>query len=113
VIAELERWVTAHRDEAVREWAEWIRRPSVSSDGTGFPPPPTTARTRRAGEPGQAVSDPLRVNVESSDRFYARLIELGRTVRYERIEGAGHDIGLTRDETESVVCDWLAENLLH
>jgi acetylornithine deacetylase/succinyl-diaminopimelate desuccinylase-like protein len=37
VIAELERWVTAHRDEAVREWAEWIRRPSVSSDGTGFP----------------------------------------------------------------------------
>src|SRR5580693_2265059 len=37
VIAELERWVTAHRDEAVREWAEWIRQPSVSSDGTGFP----------------------------------------------------------------------------
>src|ERR1700683_1792378 len=37
VIAELERWVRAHRDEAVREWAEWIRQPSVSSDGTGFP----------------------------------------------------------------------------
>jgi acetylornithine deacetylase/succinyl-diaminopimelate desuccinylase-like protein len=37
VIAELERWVTAHRDEAVRERAEWIRQPSVSSDGTGFP----------------------------------------------------------------------------
>ena len=54
-----------------------------------------------------------RVNVESSDRFYARLIELGGTVRYERIEGAGHDVGLVWDETESVVCDWLAENLLH
>ena len=37
MIAELERWVTAHRDEALREWAEWIRQPSVSSDGTGFP----------------------------------------------------------------------------
>jgi acetylornithine deacetylase/succinyl-diaminopimelate desuccinylase-like protein len=37
VIAELEQWVAAHRDEAVREWAEWIRVPSVSSDGTGFP----------------------------------------------------------------------------
>ena len=37
MIEELERWVAAHRDEAVREWAEWIRQPSVSSDGTGFP----------------------------------------------------------------------------
>ena len=37
MIAELEQWVAAHRDEAVREWAEWIRVPSVSSDGTGFP----------------------------------------------------------------------------
>ena len=54
-----------------------------------------------------------RVNVGSSDKFYARLLELGRTVRYERIDGAGHDVGLVRDETESVVCDWLAENLLH
>ena len=54
-----------------------------------------------------------RVSVESSDRFYARLVELGRSVRYERIEGAGHDVGLVWDETESIVCDWLAENLLH
>ncbi len=54
-----------------------------------------------------------RVGVQSSDRFYARLVELGRIVRYERIEGAGHDVGLVWDETESVVCDWLAENLLH
>jgi acetylornithine deacetylase/succinyl-diaminopimelate desuccinylase-like protein len=37
VIAELEQWVAAHRDEVVREWAEWVRQPSVSSDGTGFP----------------------------------------------------------------------------
>jgi acetylornithine deacetylase/succinyl-diaminopimelate desuccinylase-like protein len=30
-------WVAAHREECVREWANWIRQPSVSSDGTGFP----------------------------------------------------------------------------
>ena len=30
-------WVAAHREECVREWADWIRQPSVSSDGTGFP----------------------------------------------------------------------------
>jgi acetylornithine deacetylase/succinyl-diaminopimelate desuccinylase-like protein len=37
VIAEIEQWVAAHREEALREWAEWIRHPSISSDGTGFP----------------------------------------------------------------------------
>ena len=31
------QWVTAHRDESIRELADWIRQPSVSSDGTGFP----------------------------------------------------------------------------
>jgi acetylornithine deacetylase/succinyl-diaminopimelate desuccinylase-like protein len=30
-------WVAAHREECIGEWADWIRQPSVSSDGTGFP----------------------------------------------------------------------------
>jgi acetylornithine deacetylase/succinyl-diaminopimelate desuccinylase-like protein len=30
-------WVTAHREECIAEWAGWVRQPSVSSDGTGFP----------------------------------------------------------------------------
>jgi acetylornithine deacetylase/succinyl-diaminopimelate desuccinylase-like protein len=30
-------WVAEHREESIREWADWIRQPSVSSDGTGFP----------------------------------------------------------------------------
>ena len=30
-------WVTAHQEQVVAEWADWIRQPSVSSDGTGFP----------------------------------------------------------------------------
>jgi acetylornithine deacetylase/succinyl-diaminopimelate desuccinylase-like protein len=29
--------VAAHREECVSEWADWVRQPSVSSDGTGFP----------------------------------------------------------------------------
>jgi acetylornithine deacetylase/succinyl-diaminopimelate desuccinylase-like protein len=37
LIRQLEGWVAAHPDEAVRELAEWVRQPSVSSDGTGFP----------------------------------------------------------------------------
>jgi acetylornithine deacetylase/succinyl-diaminopimelate desuccinylase-like protein len=31
------RWVDEHRDDLISEWAEWIRQPSISSDGTGFP----------------------------------------------------------------------------
>lgn len=30
-------WVTRHRQDCISEWADWIRQPSVSSDGTGFP----------------------------------------------------------------------------
>lgn len=37
VLAQTRRWVSAHRDELISEWAEWVRQPSVSSDGTGFP----------------------------------------------------------------------------
>jgi acetylornithine deacetylase/succinyl-diaminopimelate desuccinylase-like protein len=37
VLARVGEWVTAHRDELVEEWAEWIAQPSISSDGTGFP----------------------------------------------------------------------------
>jgi acetylornithine deacetylase/succinyl-diaminopimelate desuccinylase-like protein len=37
LIEQLQQWVDAHRDEAVREWAGWVRQPSISSDGTGFP----------------------------------------------------------------------------
>jgi acetylornithine deacetylase/succinyl-diaminopimelate desuccinylase-like protein len=29
--------VASHKGEAIREWADWIRQPSISSDGTGFP----------------------------------------------------------------------------
>jgi len=31
------QWVVARRDELIGEWANWVRQPSVSSDGTGFP----------------------------------------------------------------------------
>jgi acetylornithine deacetylase/succinyl-diaminopimelate desuccinylase-like protein len=37
VLARVSEWVAAHRDECVSELAEWVRQPSVSSDGTGFP----------------------------------------------------------------------------
>ncbi|MBO0835351.1 MAG: M20/M25/M40 family metallo-hydrolase [Actinobacteria bacterium] len=37
VLAQTARWVGEHRDELISEWAEWVRQPSVSSDGTGFP----------------------------------------------------------------------------
>jgi acetylornithine deacetylase/succinyl-diaminopimelate desuccinylase-like protein len=37
LIAQLQDWVAAHRDEVLQEWADWVRQPSVSSDGTGFP----------------------------------------------------------------------------
>jgi acetylornithine deacetylase/succinyl-diaminopimelate desuccinylase-like protein len=37
VLRQVGHWVAARRDELIREWASWIRQPSVSSDGTGFP----------------------------------------------------------------------------
>jgi acetylornithine deacetylase/succinyl-diaminopimelate desuccinylase-like protein len=37
VLDQVGEWVTAHREQAIGEWANWIRQPSVSSDGTGFP----------------------------------------------------------------------------
>lgn len=33
VIASFDRRVTAHRDEVLREWAEWIRCPSNGAAG--------------------------------------------------------------------------------
>lgn len=54
-----------------------------------------------------------RVSVASSDQFYQRLTELGRPVRYERLDGAGHQTSQQGADTESLVCDWLARNLLH
>lgn len=37
MIEQLGQWAAAHREEALREWAGWVRQPSISSDGTGFP----------------------------------------------------------------------------
>jgi acetylornithine deacetylase/succinyl-diaminopimelate desuccinylase-like protein len=37
VLDQVGEWVAAHREESIRQWADWIRQPSVSSDGTGFP----------------------------------------------------------------------------
>src|SRR5579859_2419409 len=37
VLEHVGHWVTAHGDECIAEWAGWVRQPSVSSDGTGFP----------------------------------------------------------------------------
>ena len=37
VLDRVGEWVTVHREQAIGEWADWIRQPSVSSDGTGFP----------------------------------------------------------------------------
>jgi acetylornithine deacetylase/succinyl-diaminopimelate desuccinylase-like protein len=37
ILARVGDWVTAHREECVRELTDWVRQPSVSSDGTGFP----------------------------------------------------------------------------
>jgi dipeptidyl aminopeptidase/acylaminoacyl peptidase len=51
------------------------------------------------------------VNVESSDLLYARLTELGRPVRYVRVDDAGHAISQKID-TASLIRDWLAEKLL-
>jgi acetylornithine deacetylase/succinyl-diaminopimelate desuccinylase-like protein len=37
VLDRVSEWVAAHREESITEWADWVRQPSVSSDGTGFP----------------------------------------------------------------------------
>jgi len=37
VLDRVSEWVAAHREESITQWADWIRQPSVSSDGTGFP----------------------------------------------------------------------------
>jgi acetylornithine deacetylase/succinyl-diaminopimelate desuccinylase-like protein len=37
VLDQVGGWVAAHREDSIREWADWVRQPSVSSDGTGFP----------------------------------------------------------------------------
>lgn len=37
VLRQVTRWVSANRSALISEWAEWVRHPSVSSDGTGFP----------------------------------------------------------------------------
>ena len=37
VLARVGQWGAARREELIGEWADWVRRPSVSSDGTGFP----------------------------------------------------------------------------
>ena len=37
VLDQVGDWVTAHREQAIDEWADWIAQPSVSSDGSGFP----------------------------------------------------------------------------
>lgn len=37
MLDKLAHWVDAHRNEVLETWAQWIRQPSVSSDGTGFP----------------------------------------------------------------------------
>jgi acetylornithine deacetylase/succinyl-diaminopimelate desuccinylase-like protein len=37
VLDRVSEWVAAHQQESITEWADWIRQPSVSSDGTGFP----------------------------------------------------------------------------
>jgi acetylornithine deacetylase/succinyl-diaminopimelate desuccinylase-like protein len=37
VLDQVGDWVTAHREQAIGEWADWIAQPSVNSDGTGFP----------------------------------------------------------------------------
>jgi dipeptidyl aminopeptidase/acylaminoacyl peptidase len=59
-------------------------------------------------------SDDTNVSVRSSDLFYERLVQLGKPVRYERIDGAGHSsesIGQKLDAT-ALVRDWLADELL-
>src|SRR5262252_9535330 len=37
VLDRVSEWVAAHREESITQWADWIRQPSASSDGTGFP----------------------------------------------------------------------------
>jgi acetylornithine deacetylase/succinyl-diaminopimelate desuccinylase-like protein len=37
VLAGVGQWVALRREELIGEWAAWIRQPSVSCDGTGFP----------------------------------------------------------------------------
>ena len=37
VLARVGQWVATRREELIGEWADWVRQPSVSRDGTGFP----------------------------------------------------------------------------
>lgn len=53
-----------------------------------------------------------RVAIGPTDAFHARLVELGKTVTYRRIDGAGHEIAQQQAGFEAMTRDWLAENLL-
>ena len=37
VLDQVGEWVTSRQERLIAEWADWVRQPSVSSDGTGFP----------------------------------------------------------------------------
>jgi dipeptidyl aminopeptidase/acylaminoacyl peptidase len=53
-----------------------------------------------------------RVAIGPTDAFHARLVEMGKTVTYRRIAGAGHEIAQQQAGFEAMTRDWLAENLL-
>jgi dipeptidyl aminopeptidase/acylaminoacyl peptidase len=53
-----------------------------------------------------------RVSITTCDDLYARLTELGKTVTYNRIDGAGHEIIQQQPGIAIVTCDWLARQLL-
>jgi DNA-binding beta-propeller fold protein YncE len=59
-----------------------------------------------------AVVDVATGSVRLIDAFHARLVELGKTVTYRRIDGAGHDIAQQQAGFEAATLDWLAEQLL-
>jgi dipeptidyl aminopeptidase/acylaminoacyl peptidase len=53
-----------------------------------------------------------RVTIQSCDALYERLTALGKDVTYQRLEGAGHEFTQQEPDSEAMIADWLAANLV-
>jgi dipeptidyl aminopeptidase/acylaminoacyl peptidase len=56
-------------------------------------------------------SNDARAAIECTDRLHRRLVECGKPVTYDRIDGAGHEIVLDGVDVQSRIVDWLCDAL--
>jgi dipeptidyl aminopeptidase/acylaminoacyl peptidase len=56
-------------------------------------------------------SNDARAAIECTDRLHRQLVECGKPVTYDRIDGAGHEIVLDGVDVQSRIVDWLCDAL--